>query len=116
MTGFGVAEGLAAPAGLGKVEGPALGLGAGVALPGLVHAPIRTAVAASAARILGRFTLDITSDSNEKRRPREMGNGVESMDQPASYTGTSRIRFGGSVAGATLSAQLRSPEAYSVVQ
>src|SRR6266481_4500144 len=30
---------------------------------------------------------------------------------PASFAGTSRIRFGGSVAGATLSARSRSPEA-----
>ena len=42
------------------------------------------------------------------------GNGVES-GRPASYTGMSRIRFGGSVALATLSARSRSPEAYSVV-
>ena len=65
--------------------------------------------------MVGRFTLDVTSDSNEERRPRWMGNGVESTDLPSPYTGTSRIRFGGSVAGATLSAQSRSPEAYSIV-
>jgi hypothetical protein len=44
-----------------------------------------------------------------------MGNGAKSADLPASYTGTSRIRFGGSVAFATLSAHVRSPEAYSIV-
>ena len=40
------------------------------------------------------------------------GDGIfECSNGPASFAGTSRIRFGGSVAWATLSALLRSPEA-----
>ena len=42
--------------------------------------------------------------------PPVTGTAIETVG-PASYTGTSRIRFGGSVAFATLSARVRSPEA-----
>src|SRR5207342_3158261 len=61
------------------------------------QAPTRIAPMARATLRGGRFTLDQTSRLERKPPLPRSGNGVES-GRPASYTGMSRIRFGGSVA------------------
>jgi hypothetical protein len=68
--------------------------------------PARTTVRSSERRFMrARFVV-----RNKRDAAPGTGTAVESHG-PASFAGTSQIRFGGSVAGATLSARSRSPEA-----
>jgi hypothetical protein len=101
----GSTDGDAAPEAVGgAAEGTAEGVdGAGVVGDAQ---PARTTVRSRERRfMLARFVI-----GTRRTPPRGTGTAIESHG-PASFAGMSQIRFGGSVAGATLSARSRSPEA-----
>jgi hypothetical protein len=94
---------------------PAVGVGAAVA-PGVAAVPqppnTSTATATSAIQRISLPPIEPIGLRRTRKRRSGTRRGTATSGGPASFAGMSQIRFGGSVGGPTLSARVRSPEAF----